>query len=420
MKRYRELFEKYKVNDLDSNRMEEMNQLLVEAYFHSASELSGDELLYAEDLVIELITTDKLDEKFVFLFESNLNTNKLLARKYSLLRNLGISHEASKHIQPALLTDQKNAEAEEEEQLSRVLQEVIEKVNAEKAAGELNFKTANAVTKIKAFFAKLVPSFIPDQPQLRAAMAFASVILIAVIVWITVTPDKNNLISVRNDPDTVQNIPAIKNDSTLIKSNDIPAPPQKPEIASVDSRKDNSSTQEQTAAKQNAGSLQDSAAKALDMTLLAYADDIPAGIEYLELRSASTDAQDLFIAAAGKYETKEYDTCARILKSLLKSNAFSSPDTFSEINYYLGVIYMTKGFRKANSKMLNLALQAFGKVHPASVYYDDSRWYSALIEIKTGRKTKGKSILDSLLNSTFIKADKVKKLMETLDAQNYK
>ena len=54
MKPYKTLFEKYRKGILPESGIEELNHILVESYFLSPSELSKDELEYAEDLIIEL------------------------------------------------------------------------------------------------------------------------------------------------------------------------------------------------------------------------------------------------------------------------------------------------------------------------------------------------------------------------------
>ena len=148
------------------------------------------------------------------------------------------------------------------------------------------------------------------------------------------------------------------------------------------------------------------------MVLLACADDIPSEIEYMELRSATSTAQELFISAAKKYESGDFDNSAILLKGLLKSKEFKSPDTLSEINFFLGIIHMKKGFRNNNSKSFKLAVKYLNAVDPGTRYFNDALWYRALTELKLGNRTKGKSILETLLKNKYLRSGEVQKLRD--------
>lgn len=410
MKRYKELFEKFKTGNLDENRIEELNSVLLKSYFLSTAELDNEELEYTEDLVIELSLSGKLDDRFALQLREFLITNKTLARKFHLLRNLREAHEQKKKDQMSLLLVNENTESEkeEEEQLSKILLEVIEKVHAEEEAGTIKSKVEILFSKTRAYFKDLLPSVILEQPRFQTALVFASILIIAGIVWISIRTDDPKLIT-GTIPDSVQTTPPVKIDSI---KNEIKPVIQKPLYAVIDSVNNKQLPQPQIVQNKKVNSAQDSILKELDNVLLAYAEDIPSEIEYTELRSASSPANDLFILAAEKYAVKEYDNCAIILRGLLKNKEFRSPDTISEINFYLGIIYMTKGFDKSSSKLLNQASQFFGKVNENSPYFNTSKWYRALMEIKMGNKIKGKQLLDSLLDNKYLRSGEVLELRD--------
>ena len=418
MKPYNALFEKYRKGNLSESGIDELNHILVESYFLSPSELNLDELEYAEDLVIELYGRGKLEEKFAIQFKGALNTNKLLLGKFQLLRNLSEANEHARMSQMSRLLASGNTESEQEEeaQLAKILQEVIAKVHTEEETARVKSKIQIVISKIKNFIIDSIPSVIPEQPRLRTALAFASVIIIAGVVWVSIRPGDNQMISSNSGNDSIQKYPSAQTDSNQLKETEVKPEIIKPVYAYTDSARNKRLPKNQLAQQQKVVNTLDSAAIELDMALLAYADEIPSGIEYIELRSESTSANDLFINAAEKYNNQDYDGCALILKSLLKSNEFKSIDTLSEINYYLGIISMKKGFNTTNRKSLKQAVRYYTKVDKSSPYFNDSQWYSALSEIKLGNKTKGIQILNSLPENNYQRAVDVKLVKEKLAA----
>ncbi len=408
MNRHRELFERFRQGTLDENGIEELNQILLNCYFYSILEINPAELEYTEDLLIEFSIAGKLDENLKVKFNEALSANKSLLRKYNLLGDLHKSAETAKTRNANLLTEVESAESEkeEEEALSKILQEVIEKVHAEETSREAKTATDNPLSRMDEYLRSFTPAIIAGQPRYRLALVFASILIIAGIVWVSIRPEQKEPMAVHSTRDSILNDSTQKNDTVIFNQKQ----DEKPEIALVDSLPEKHYPVNQLAQQTRPDSKQDSILKALDSELLAYAGDIPTEIEYMQLRSESSAATDLYIKAADKFGNHDYDSCAIIFTGLLRSNAFTSGDTLNEINYYLGIIYMTKGFNKPRQNMLKAALNHFGKVGTGSPYYNDSKWYSALSEIRLGNRSKGKMILDSLIQNNYLRSGEVMKL----------
>ena len=420
MNRHRALFEKHNKGELEGKRVEELHQYLVEIYFLSPRELNPAELEYTEDLVIELYLSEALEEKYARQFEEAISKNAVLKRKFHLLRNLGEANLGVKNNRISLLQDSEKTESDkkEEEQLSQILQEVIERVHSEKEAGQVKFKLENLLLRVKTIFEGLIPTTPIHQPQLRIALVFASILIIAGIVWVTIKPESEKLITEQTKVDSAKNDPLINTDSSKRKGIEtpqrIPSEIQKPAYALTDTHKNKQIPKEQYAQQHKEPDTLYRLYKELDQALLACAEDIPASIEYVELRSLTSAANDLFINAAHKYENKEYDSCIIIMKGLLSAKCFRSPDSINEINFYLGVSYFAKGFYKPSQKTLKLALQSFGRIAQNSPFFNDSKWYSALAIIRMGDTTKGLRILDSLLQKNYVRSGEVKTLRDRM------
>ncbi len=408
MNRHRELFERFRQGILDENGIEELNQCLLSSYFYSLSELNPNEVEYTEDLLIELSIAGKLDENLKVKFNEALSANKSLLRKYNLLGNLHKSAETARTRNANLLTEIESAESEkeEEEAISKILLEVIEKVHAEETSRVAKAATDNPLSRMWEYIRSITPAVVAGQPRYRLALVFASILILAGIVWLSIRPEQKEPMAVHSTSDSILNDSTQKNDTVLFNQ----IQDQKPEIALADSLHGKHHPVNQLAQQTKTDSKQDSILKVMDSELLAYAGDIPSEIEYMQLRSESSTATDLYIKAADKFGNHEFDSCAIIFTGLLRSNAFTSGDTLSEINYYIGIIYMTKGFNKPHHTMLNAALHHFGKVGTGSPYYNNSRWYSALTEIRLGNKSKGKMILDSLIQNNYLRSGEVMKL----------
>jgi len=73
MKNVTELFDKYAAGTLADDLIEEMNRLLIEAWFSGSPDLSEEAKSYAEDLVMELHASNELEERFAGKFRERLS-----------------------------------------------------------------------------------------------------------------------------------------------------------------------------------------------------------------------------------------------------------------------------------------------------------------------------------------------------------
>jgi len=117
----------------------------------------------------------------------------------------------------------------------------------------------------------------------------------------------------------------------------------------------------------------------------------------------------------GRPADKYWELCMTINDSWgyqQNDKEFKSPDTLSEINFFLGIIHMKKGFQNNNSKSFKLAVKYLNAVDPGTRYFNDALWYRALTELKLGNRTKGKSILETLLKNKYLRSGEVQKLRD--------
>lgn len=424
MNNYRELFEKYSSGKLEDSKVEELHHHLVELYFLSPEVFNRPEFEYTEDLVIEMYSTGELEEKYAQRFRKAIENNKILSRKYHLLKDLGEAREKVKNTQIIQLNaENPELDQKEEEQLSKILQEVIEKVHAEQDASLVKNKFVILLKSTKAIFKQLIPSVIFDYPHLKTALVFASIILIAGIIWISIKPESEKMVTEKISSDSGNNkgIVADTGKGNVIKTpQEIPPVIQKPEYARADSIKNLHTPKLQYAHKVKEIDTLENQTSELDQALLAYADDIPAGMEYMEMRSLSSWIDELYIQAAKSYENKQYDSCISIFGKLLRGNYIKSPDTLNTIRFYMGISYIAKGFQKPDRQILKLARKSFGNVDKNSLFFNDSRWYSALVMIRLGNKAQGIRILDSLVQTNYLRSGEVKLLRDKLTEKSAK
>ncbi|MEI6061255.1 MAG: hypothetical protein WCR72_11135 [Bacteroidota bacterium] len=419
MNTHREYFEKYKNGELDEDKVDALLHNLVELYFRAPAALDQAEMEFAEDLVIELYAAGTLGDIYQQQFKIALSVNPGLNRKCLLLRELNENKESLKNPYLSRLRYSENpvSDEEEEEQLSQILLEVIEKVHVEDEKGLVKDKPGKLLLKMKAWLEGLIPEMHIAQPQVRMALVLASVLIIAGIVWVTVVPDKNKPIAYRSISDTNLNKPYSDKDSAQVKKVVPPPAIPNPVYASADSVKNRKVPEVQYAGKENAPDTSRSSTLYPDPALLAYAEDIPASIDYVQLRSVSSAANDSFIMAAEKYGNREYNSCLVIIERLLETKAFSSADTINELNFYAGIIYMKKGFDKPSYKALNKSMMCFSRIDSTSSYYNDSRWFAALSATRLGKDKKGIEILDALIEKGYQRAGEVKALKNSIVAR---
>jgi hypothetical protein len=424
MNQHKALFEKFKEGKLKEAGIEELHHSLLETYFFSVKELTSDEVEYTEDLIIELVATGKLTEKYVTPFQDAVAGDTMLNRKFHLLRDLIETRENIKNKQVSLLSNSENSvlDEKEEEDLAKILKESIEKVHAEHEAGQVKARTENLVLRLNNYFRELIPTIPIHQPQLRAALVFASVVLVAVVVWLSIRPEHKPLISGNSKQDTTINKRYIKSDSSKLKTikapNTVPPEIRNPQYASVDSSKNSNLKKDQLPNSRHKIQNFKTTIPSNTQDLLAYV-DLPEDFEVYQTRSgSSTDIDDAYIDAAQKYNDGLYEGCISGLNRLLDGKYFSNADTLNEIFYYLGNSYMAKALKKSDSKMFKLSLESYSKIDPSSSYYNDACWFSAWALLKTGKKRECISILDSLLKKGFQKSGKVKRLRDSLNERN--
>lgn len=411
MKIHRDLFERYSKSALEEAGVDELNRLLIGIYFSSKEELNQDELEYTEDLLFDLYVNNQLEEKYSEQFKDKISKDRSLQKKYSLFRSLDEASDSLKSEKQRLMlnSDVPDKEKKEEEQLDKILQEVIEKVHAEKEAQATNPWMENLAEKLKSFFNSLV-SF--NQPQVKLAMVFASLTLLVVIVWVTVKPGKESMTAVNINKDTLNNNQIATIDTTEIKKPDI----QMSRIEEMEIEQTHQYANADSMNRKREGDRRKKIIKETVEPLLAYMKLLPP-FSYVLTRSITSSASDSFILAADNYNEKDYDSCILILNDLLKKNVFHDKDTLNEINFYLGCGYLAVAFEKNQDKKLKSAINSFANIDSSSVYYNDSRWYRALALIKRGKEEEGVRMLNSLLQINYLRDGEVKSLRDSLVPQ---
>jgi len=416
MEPHRELFNRYERGELDESSVTELHRLLAEKYFNSPADLGPEEMAYTEDFILEAFANGSLDEKYQPLFEEMLRNQSSLYRKYSLFTGLGMAagNKQSEHLLHLAGSKSPETEEQEEEQLTSILQEVIEKVHSGNEESS-TVRMKQWISRIASRISNLLPPQPEGQPLLRPALLIAAVAIVAFAVWIAVKPGPQQQLSWTNPSDTASNKEQLPRDS----ARHAPVPVQRlvppdirhPNLAHSDSiLKKEEIPEKQYAHRVTKADTIERELKALDRELLACADDIPSTMEYMELRSVSSEANGLFIEAARKYNARDLDGCILILNQLIRDQAFKDQDTLDKIRYYLGNSYLSKGFQPGGHKWLNAAVSAFQKVSKQSPHYNDSRWYEALALIKAGKTAEGKRILTDLLKAGYYRSGEVKSL----------
>ncbi|MBP6871999.1 MAG: hypothetical protein KBC43_08330 [Bacteroidales bacterium] len=440
MKNVTELFDKYAAGTLADDLIEEMNRLLIEAWFSGSPDLSEEAKTYAEDLVMELHSKNELEERFAGKFRERLSHDIHLNEKYFILKK--VFHPAVEHqteAEPAA-GGKESTEAQEEEALKAVLQEVLEKVHEEEKAATSPVWMDTLAARLKNFFRELFAPFFVIQPQsepspspvyvlrpqVKAAFAFVSLSGLALIVWFSVTRNPAVRLAENITSDTLIENQVIAGDSgNMMKQpeiidfrdpvrlpvehlakNEQPAPGGEIKLNEVETPQlaEIHDAQEELAA--NAG----------DQLLASlYA---PPGIEFLLNRGDFSDAVMLLADAARKYNTAgeppDYKGCISILQPLVDANAFTTRDTLDIVNYFLGSCYLKTGIDEDNAEKVTLALAAFNRISPEFEKYPDVRWYVALASLKLGLNDESFRLADSLVRANYLRMGDVELLRDSL------
>jgi hypothetical protein len=415
MKPYRALFEKYSNGLLDEPGIELLNLNLIEVYFESIEQFNQEELEYTEDLIFELYSGNKLDEKYIQLLKIKIANDRPLQKRYLLFSNLMVSNDiksrkkSTLHIASQLPENEKK----EEEELEKVLQEVIEKVHKENQPIVAESDKVNILLKLKTFFDDLISQMTFHQPQLRPILAVASLALIIFVVWTSVRPGMREMTADHLTPGASNNKQIARQNSEVESQKKIT---DKDNLTNDNSSAKSISENAKIIIKSHKRTASPKLTKQDNFEgLLAANYAPPTSFDYTILRSGeSSNANDLFILAADKYNERDYDSCIIILQNVLSRNYFRSSDTLGEIHFFLGNCFLQKGMSKNNSKQIELSVRSFELVDRQNQHYAPSKWYEALAQIKLGNVAEGLRLLDLLTQINYIGSGNVIMIRDSL------
>jgi hypothetical protein len=441
MKDHKVLYGSYKKGSLDDAGIEELNRLLVEVYFSDKGKLDREEMEYTEDLIFELYAKNELEEANALKFSTLIEKDKSLKRRFSILKSLVNPEKAGRDSRRRLAVESEKADEQEEEELKSVLQEVLAKAHAEEEASSSQAWLDKLVGNLKNFFQNLMIPFIEFQPQneqqlspvyilrpqVKVALAFASLSGLALIVWFSVSHKPDILVADNSLNDTVtgQQIPVIDSGNIQIAPavhelndpgslleenyamNDWQEPEEKLKFKEIEMPQ---LAQKNEVEKQNMTAENDE--------LLASLYE-PPGFTYELARGGEIpDATERLARASyfynGDYGPKDYDSCIFILEELLNINAFKDQDTLNMVRYYLGNSYLKEGMDSDSKAKIEKALLAFKTIDPQNEYYLPSKWFSALAYMKLGNSEESFRLCDSLANVNYNRMGNVEVLRDSL------
>jgi hypothetical protein len=418
MKTYRALFEQYCKGTLADDKIAELDKILTDIYFNSPEELTRDEFHYAEDLIFESYSRNLLDDRNTQKFRENIEKDKLLNKKYELSRNLMNSSRSKFNGSSALFSESEDNEGEnEEDQLKSILPEVFEKVRSEEAKQTFEERTSQLLHQIRIYFSEFLDSFILKQPNLKLAMVMVSVTVVAIVLWITNYPPEygvernRHLANSDNKENTLAKTGKVISPVIGMNTNKIP------EVSSPSRVKTELDQTHYYSAEGVDEQKLSERIKRAALSRLAKSFFIAFGsFEVAMTRGENNSAMDSLIDASRMYNMKAYDSCIIYLNNLMSNKSFEDPEIFNEMNFYLGNCYLSKAFKFNSGKYSELALRSFEKIDAKSIYFNDSKWYSALVLIKMGKEAMGINILDTLLILSSERAAEVKLLRNQVEA----
>lgn len=391
MESFKELFEEYRAGRIDENEIGELHGLILKVYFESKENLNAEEQEYAEDLVFELYSTHKLEEQYHLKFKDVLLNDDKLRRKYLTLKNL----ESVENPVISMAKERIFAETEdeqEEKQLREILEGVIQKVHSEKEASGSKEESAGFIDIIKNFFRGLIPNVDFNLPQVKLVTIGLSVVLIAFFLWFVI--------------DRKEQLPKMAEEQltdSITRKKEKPDEAPKTDDIRQDLRTDMADNSQPFRKSDNQR-----------MGELLAANYTTPKFDITRLRKETTDAADSFMTAADFFNTRNYETCSKILKDLLDRRSFKNPDTLSEIYFFLGNCYLIKGMKKSNIGLLDRSLQTFAQVNRQSKYHLPSRWYSVFAYAKSGNRNEACRIMDSLVQIRFPMKGNLKQLRDSI------
>lgn len=440
MKDHRELFGKYKKGILEDDRIEELDRLLVEIYFSDKGKLDQEETDYTEDLIFELYAKHELGEEYALKFNTLIDKDNALKKRFSILKSLVNPEKNGRKARQRLAAESEKADEQEEEELKSVLQEVLAKVHAEEEATPSQAWPDTLAANLKNFFRKLLVPFIVMQPQeerqlspvyilrpqVKVALAFASLAGIAVIIWLSIERRPDILTADNSLNDTL-----INNQIQVIDSGNIQIKPEAIELkdparlleenyALNDRQKPSGEIRinetEKSQLAQNSGIKEDKTKEDYDGLLASmYA---PPDFEYLLSRGENPDIVERLARASYKYNgdpgPRDYDSCIIILEKIMDENIITDKDTLNMIRYYLGNSYLKEGINTDSNEKIEKALRAFKAIDPQNEYYLPSKWFSALAYMKLGNSDESLRLCDSLANVNYSRMGNVEVLRDSL------
>lgn len=417
---YKTLFDAFKRGLLEDDGIEELNHLLIDTFFHSTSELNSEELEYTEDLVIEQYSNNLLEMKYLEQFEQKISKDIHFREKFSLLNNLNIAIDNSKNEKLDLLLNSEIPEGieKEEKQLENILKEVIKKVHSEEESKSLITRIRIIFEDFNTYLGTKLSSRSLNQPQIKLAFAAFSVLAIIGIVRFSVNISEERM-----------------QDELITGSNKISTPPPSNYANSSTNERVNTELSESFKLPKESSKSNENEEKEEDILsdltneprtnqvlevvniyrLITTIFKPVASFDYLLSRGELNHAQNSYVIAAEMYNIQNYDSCISILSKLLNYNSFEMRDTINEMNFYLGICYLSKGIKKENNDIVKLSILAFERVDNQSLFFLQSKWYSSLGYALINNFEKSKSIIDSLLIIGDLRQSSVKELRDSLE-----
>lgn len=439
MKNYTDLFDRYKRGILEDDRIEEMNHLLIKAYFSEDPGMDPEERSYSEDLVLESYSRNELDDEYAAKFREMIASDRTLNRKFNILNSLFNPVKPTLMQSASVNAEIGKTEEEEEEELKLVLQEVIEKAHAEEEKETSPEWLDKLAENLRNFLRMMMaPFFIiqPQQerqpspvyvirPQVKVAFTFASLAGLAVIIWFSVNRKPEILTAENSVNDTIElpiivydsgniqkspEIIKLKDPGSLLEENYAQNNEQKP------SGSNNLSEVEMPQLAEKNDSENDMLSKKNDQLFASlYA---PPDIEFLLARGEVNDASEKLIKASQYYNGEDglvnYRECIKILQTIIQDQAFKSTDTLSLIYYYLGSCYLNIGASSKNDELIIKSLDAFNQIDSDLNYYSTSRWLCALANLKLGNIDESLRLADSLIKVNYLRMGEVEELRDSL------
>jgi hypothetical protein len=359
--------------------------------------LKQEELDYAEDLIFEYYSKNKLEKKYTDIFKNRLEKDQPLFRKYNVLKEISYASESERTERFSHKFETDTDDEQEEAALKEVMHEVIEKVYAEREKATTVPAGLNVLEKLKAFINELIPPINFAQPQLRFALVAVSIVGLAIIVWVSVDSGPKQQMANNEISDTTQNEQIADVDSVRlekeIEQNQLAENFKRDSLAAI-------RLAEAEATKQDKEQELRELAKRERLSNLVAANHKTPEFEFAMVRSQTSVADELFVKAAENYNEQDYDSCILILKDLLNKESFKHSDTLNEVHFYLGNSYLTVGLKEKRKDLLELSLGSFKKVD--AVYFaKEVTWYSLIANIGLGREKESKRLLENLIQLNY-------------------